>query len=132
MVQYRGYVPTGYSARSTSTVITEVKRYPQFYPSTISGIFFDETSANDAAYMKTVSDATKAAGLNYIVYNPGTTATSAYFSQANLVVSAEHGTAGFKPVTSNPGQNAAIIYDTSDLAGMVKSTVNYGGVYFTK
>jgi hypothetical protein len=74
-----GYVATGYTARGTAAVESDIDRWKSFYPQ-LGGIFFDEQSnkAADVPFYKTVSQYAKAAGLAYTVGNPGADTAESY------------------------------------------------------
>jgi len=88
-----GYVHTSFGSRSSSDVEGDISTYAQWGSSfRPTGIFFDEassSSANVSLYASYASFA-RQQGFTFIVFNPGTTPDSGYFTSADLVVTFEN------------------------------------------
>ena len=83
-----GYVATGYTAVSSSTVKADIDRWKAFYPGQITGIFFDEQSnqADDVAYYRDLSQYAKAQGLSFTVGNPGTDTAEGFVGALDMML----------------------------------------------
>jgi len=83
-----GYVATGYTAVSSSTVKADIDRWKAFYPGQVTGIFFDEQSnkAGDVAYYRDLSQYSKAQGLSFTVGNPGTDTAEAFVGALDMML----------------------------------------------
>jgi spherulation-specific family 4 protein len=88
-----GYVATGYTAVSSSTVKADIDRWKAFYPGQVTGIFFDEQSnkAGDVAYYRDLSQYSKAQGLSFTVGNPGTDTAEAFVGALDMMLIYESG-----------------------------------------
>ena len=157
-----GYVHTSYGSQSASALNANVTHWQNWnnyaqtagnQNTTISGIFFDETSTanskvtymnNAAAFAKSTLKPSGGA-TPYVVYNPGTSERQSYFnSNVNLIVQFEDTLANYD--TDNPAagippsevSQTAFIGNTasgkaSDVTKNVKSAKaqGFGGIYFS-
>jgi len=83
-----GYVSTSYAARDAVTEVQpEIDRYLSWYPA-VSGIFFDEQSADaqDVAYYSGLSAYAKGKGLGLTVGNPGADTDESYIGALDVML----------------------------------------------
>ncbi|VDC03830.1 unnamed protein product [Peniophora sp. CBMAI 1063] len=112
-----GYVSTKNGNRAVSDVEADIDTYASWSTSyRPTGIFFDEVPDGAKKVSQYASYATYArdAGFNFIVFNPGTTANSGYFSPADLVVTFEDlyssfATSDLSITSSTPAAKQAVI-----------------------
>ncbi|KAF8885165.1 Spherulation-specific family 4 [Infundibulicybe gibba] len=92
-VKILGYVATGFGARSSTDVNSDIDTYSQWAASyRPDGIFFDEgaTAANLLpTYQAFSARVHQDFGTSFIILNPGTTPTSNYFAIADIIVTFE-------------------------------------------
>ncbi len=81
-----GYVPTGYTARSTSQVQSMVMDYKNWYP--VTGIFFDEmaNTAGSEGYYSALNAYAKSVGFTFTVGNPGADTMPSYVGTMDTIV----------------------------------------------
>ncbi|MDA4134408.1 MAG: spherulation-specific family 4 protein [Thaumarchaeota archaeon] len=81
-----GYVYTEYSARSTSSIETDISTYKSWYG--VSGIFFDQmsNSLGSESYYATLSSYAHSLGLTLTVGNAGTSVPAALIGSMNCVI----------------------------------------------
>jgi hypothetical protein len=83
-----GYVATGYASRDAVTEVQpEIDRYLSWYPA-VTGIFFDEQSADskDVAYYSGLSAYAKGKGLGLTVGNPGADTDESYVGALDVML----------------------------------------------
>lgn len=142
-VQMLGYVRTGYANRPQATVTGEVDQYAAWPDaSKVQGIFYDETAQNAVDYMTAITTYARTRFNEAVVmFNPGTSATTAYYNIADFVMIAEipySATAANAMINlSAPTKAAVIIYSVPSLEAsqsLVSTAIsnNIGSVYFTQ
>ncbi len=88
-VKVFGYVYTGYGARRSSAVRSDIDKYYNWYK--VDGIFLDEAEyrdCNDDSYYQNLYNHVKSKG-GQVVLNPGTQTKECYADSANIIVNFE-------------------------------------------
>jgi hypothetical protein len=112
-----GYILTSYGAEDLSDISDQVSMYAS-WPSDVrvSGIFFDEIAEDNVPYYTFVADSVRSAISNsLVVFNPGTTCSTAYFEFVDEVMIFEDSYPDYGgsnvPSTNLPtGQSSILIY----------------------
>ncbi len=140
-VQMLGYVHTRYGTRPAADVVADVQRYRDWYG--VDGIFFDEAAsdADHLGYFAELARRARAAGVRFIVLNPGVVPARGYFDVADVVVTYEGPYAGYDEAVAHPPAwlgrlpataTAHLIYGaTSDQALRAVAANRAGHVYAT-
>jgi hypothetical protein len=136
-IQVIGYVATGYAARATATVQSDIDRWKSFYPG-LGGIFFDEQSnkAGDVTYYRNLSQYAKSQGLSFTVGNPGTDTAESYVGALDtMLIYESKGVSSLTDLsgwhTKYPASNFGVIpYGTAfDLTYVTMARMHVGYVY---
>jgi Spherulation-specific family 4 len=112
-----GYILTSYGAEDVSDIQDQVSMYAA-WPSDVrvSGIFFDEIAEDNVPYYTSVADSVRSAiSDSIVVFNPGTTCSTAYFEFVDEIMIFEDSYPDYGgdnvPSTNLPtGQSSILIY----------------------
>jgi hypothetical protein len=144
--QIIGYVRTSYGGRDSSEIESEVSEYAAWPEAArVSGIFFDEVSANNVPYYTTLADFVESKFSDgVVVLNPGAGCTTGYFEVAEQVIVYENSFANYHfnntelEGVSHAHLQSVIIHsmptDIDALSTLVTSLVSagFGSVYLTE
>jgi len=101
-VRMVGYVDTAYTRRTQHDVVDEIETWVSRYG--VHGVFFDQVSGTfeDLQYYASCALAARAAGAQFVVFNPGTGCDPAYAEIGNVTVTFEgtwHDYQNYQPPT---------------------------------
>lgn len=102
-----GYVHTSYGRRPAQAVLTDVKRYRDWYR--VSDVFFDEAASDPAqlAQYRVYSQQVRRAG-GLVVLNPGTVPDRGYGALADVLLTFEGSAAQYRNIPAEPAWLAAL------------------------